>query len=50
MKVVWFKRDLRLSDNVPLVKAVDSKEPVLGLYIVENVRVEQSDVSELHIS
>ena len=50
MKVVWFKRDLRLSDNVPLVKAVDSKDPVLGLYIVENVRVEQSDVSELHIS
>lgn len=50
MKVVWFKRDLRLSDHVPLVKAIDSEEPVLGVYIVEDIRIEQDDVSQLHIA
>ena len=50
MKVVWFKRDLRLSDHVPLVEAVDSEESVLGVYIVEDIRIEQDDVSQLHIA
>ena len=50
MKVVWFKRDLRLSDHVPLVEAVDLEESVLGVYIVEDIRIEQDDVSQLHIA
>ena len=50
MKVVWFKRDLRLSDHLPLVNAVDSGESVLGVYIVEDIRIEQSDVSQLHLA
>jgi len=50
MKVVWFKRDLRLSDHVPLVNAVDSGESVLGVYIIEDIRIEQSDVSQLHVA
>ena len=34
MRVVWFKRDLRVHDHVPLVAAV-ARGPVLPLYIVE---------------
>ena len=50
MKVVWFKRDLRLSDHLPLIKAIESGESVLGIYVVEPERLRQNDVSELHIS
>jgi deoxyribodipyrimidine photo-lyase len=35
MQLVWFKRDLRLSDHAPLVAACASGEPVLPLYIIE---------------
>lgn len=33
--VVWFKRDLRLSDHEPLRRAIDSKRPLILLYCVE---------------
>ena len=33
--VVWFKRDLRLSDHAPLQAAIRSARPVLLLYIFE---------------
>ena len=33
-----------------MVKAIDSEEPVLGVYIVEDIRIEQDDVSQLHIA
>ena len=35
MNVVWFKRDLRLSDNEALFRALESNEPTLLLYIFE---------------
>ena len=35
MNVVWFKRDLRLHDHGPLSTAIDRREPLLLLYIVE---------------
>jgi len=33
--VVWFKRDLRLTDHLPLVAAIESGAPLLLLYVVE---------------
>ena len=35
MNIVWFKRDLRLSDHAPLAHAVARGEPLLLLYFVE---------------
>ncbi len=35
MRVVWFKRDLRVVDHRPLAQAVASGEPVVPLYVVE---------------
>lgn len=35
LQVVWFKRDLRLTDHAPLSHAVASKQPILLLYIWE---------------
>ncbi len=37
INVLWFKRDLRLSDNQPLCLALSSPSPCLFLYIVEPV-------------
>ena len=33
--LVWFKRDLRLSDHKPLLAAARTGLPVLPLYVVE---------------
>jgi deoxyribodipyrimidine photo-lyase len=33
--VVWFKRDLRVSDHAPLAAAAACGEPVVGLYVIE---------------
>ena len=33
--LVWFKRDLRLSDHKPLLAAARTDLPVLPLYVVE---------------
>ena len=35
MNVVWFKRDLRLTDHAPLSAAIERGEPLVLLYIVE---------------
>lgn len=35
ISVVWFKRDLRLHDHVPLQQAIDAGRPILLLYIAE---------------
>ena len=35
VNVVWFKRDLRLADHAPLCAAIERREPLLLLYIVE---------------
>lgn len=45
MKLVWFKRDLRISDHLPLFKA--SKDPqFLALYIFEPELWKQDDLSK----
>lgn len=35
MKVVWYKRDLRLMDHAPLAAALETGEPILLLYAFE---------------
>ncbi len=35
MNVFWFRRDLRLEDNVALYKATLEKEPVIPLFIFD---------------
>jgi len=35
VNIVWFKRDLRLSDHQPLVNAISSGKPLIFLYLFE---------------
>ena len=49
MDVVWFKRDLRTRDHVPLLSASLSGRPVICLYILEPDRLEQDDTDPIHI-
>ncbi|MED5466351.1 MAG: deoxyribodipyrimidine photo-lyase, partial [Pseudomonadota bacterium] len=43
--VVWFKRDLRVEDHGPLCAAVQSGQPVIPLYVVEQEYWQQPDTS-----
>ena len=49
VSVVWFKRDLRVSDNQALSEASKSPHPVICLFNIEPERLQRSDVSEIHI-
>jgi len=33
MKIVWFRRDLRVDDNTALISAIESGEPVVAVYV-----------------
>ncbi len=44
MKIVWFKRDLRVHDHEPLAKASEDG-PFIALYILEPELWRQPDVS-----
>ena len=46
--IVWFKRDLRISDHAPLVAAIKSGAPILPLYIVEPEYWRQPTASRRH--
>jgi deoxyribodipyrimidine photo-lyase len=35
MNIVWFRRNLRLDDNLPLQKAIDQGKPVLPIFIFD---------------
>lgn len=48
MGVVWFKRDLRLSDHAPLTAAIARGEPLLLLYIVEPALLRDSHYRRRH--
>lgn len=48
INVVWFKRDLRLSDHQPLKAAEDSPHPSLLLYIFEPMLLDDPHYSERH--
>ncbi|MFS4468448.1 deoxyribodipyrimidine photo-lyase/cryptochrome family protein [Maribacter sp. 2210JD10-5] len=50
MVVVWFKRDLRLMDHEPLVKAITTGERILLLYSFEPFWIADAHYSEKHIN
>jgi deoxyribodipyrimidine photo-lyase len=49
VNVVWFKRDLRVTDHAPLVAAC-AHGPVLPLYVYEPSLIAQPDVSAQHVA
>lgn len=46
--IVWFKRDLRITDHLPLKKAIESGRPVLLIYLLEPVLLNSPDCSSRH--
>lgn len=46
--VVWLKRDLRLSDHLPLASAVAQNRPIILLYIFEPSLIADPHYSERH--
>ncbi|WP_018410520.1 FAD-binding domain-containing protein [Methyloversatilis thermotolerans] len=48
MHIVWFKRDLRISDHAPLCAAA-SAGPVLALHVMEPALLAQADVDARHL-
>jgi deoxyribodipyrimidine photo-lyase len=49
MNVVWFKRDLRTRDHLPLVHAAGSGEPVICLYVYEPIVFQAETFDESHL-
>jgi deoxyribodipyrimidine photo-lyase len=49
LNVVWFKRDLRVTDHAPLVQAC-ANGPVLALYVYEPSLIAQPDASAIHVA
>lgn len=49
MVVVWFKRDLRLLDHEPFVRAIASRQKILLLYSFEPLWVNDAHYSKKHI-
>ena len=47
--VVWFKKDLRTYDHLPLIEAAKTGNKVLCLYVLEPERLELDDVDLIHI-
>ena len=45
--VVWFRNDLRVDDNEPLYRALDSKNIIL-IYIFDKKLVSESTTSAFH--
>lgn len=48
VNLLWFKRDLRLSDHEPLAAACERPEPVVLLYLFEPALLEDPHYSERH--
>ena len=48
-QLVWFKRDLRLHDHHPLVRASE-QGPVVGLYVYEPELIEAEDHDAAHLN
>ena len=48
INLVWFKRDLRITDHTPLTKAVKSGKPSILLYIFEPSLVNDPHYDERH--
>ncbi len=50
ISVVWFKRDLRLTDHLPLRHAIDKGNKVLLLYVFEPGLIRHPNYSHMHWS
>lgn len=48
INILWFKRDLRLTDHEPLANALRAKEPLLLLYIFEPSLMRHPNYSDMH--
>jgi deoxyribodipyrimidine photo-lyase len=48
VNIVWFKRDLRLLDHEPLMRALNSQTPTLLLYIFEPIILNDAHYSKRH--
>ena len=49
IEVVWFKKDLRVRDHLPLVNASKGSSPILCLFIIEPERFNLPDFDPIHI-
>ena len=49
LEIVWFKRDLRLEDNIAVYEASLNKSHFLGLFIIEPTRLKQQDFDPIHL-
>lgn len=49
LRIVWFKRDLRVTDHAPLAHAAASGDPVLPLWIAEPALLREPDASARHL-
>ncbi|DAC44399.1 MAG TPA: hypothetical protein HA247_02050, partial [Candidatus Thalassarchaeaceae archaeon] len=47
--LVWFRRDLRLSDNPAVSRASEIGNPIIFLYNLDVERLERNDVDSIHI-
>ena len=48
LRIVWFKRDLRVVDHGPLLDAAESADAVLPLYVIEPTLWAQPDMAPRH--
>lgn len=48
INLVWLKRDLRLTDHLPLQHALSSENPTVLLYIFEPMLLDDPHYSERH--
>ena len=48
ISIVWFKKDLRINDNLALISSIKANIPVLPLYIFETGYWEQDFASQRH--
>lgn len=48
INIVWFKKDLRLQDHMPLAEAIATKIPTLLLYVFEPSIMSANDGDERH--
>ena len=49
VNIMWFKRDLRISDNHALLEATIAKEPLICIYNLDSERILRDDVDGIHI-
>ena len=49
VNIVWFKRDLRLSDNPAIDEAVSRDLPFICIFNLDSQRIARNDVSGIHI-